>query len=90
MRLRIGAQCTVNVKYLQPAKLMYETYPNKTVHTIVENLLFIKQDTRVVNKCHQSVVIFPHDAFNTAEVYCVKIWAKVTNEGIKENLFQIN
>ena len=48
---------------------MSETYPKSTAHIIVENLPIIKQDTRVVNKCQQYVVIFHHDAFNTAEVY---------------------
>ena len=88
--LRIGVQCTVNVKYLHPAKLIYEMYTNQTAHTIVENLLVIKQDTRVVNKRQQSVVIFRHDNFNMAEVYCMKLWAKVTNEGIIEHLFERN
>ena len=66
---------------------MSETYPNKTAHTIFEHLLVIKQDTRQVNKRQQSVVIFLHDDFNTAEVYCVKRWAKVTNEGSEEHFF---
>ena len=81
IRLGIGAQCTVNVNYLHPAKLMSETYPNKTAHSIVENLLVIKKYTRKVNKSQQYVVIFLHDYLNTAEVYCVKQWGKVTNEG---------
>ena len=68
LRLGIGAQCTVNVKYLHPANLISEMYPNKTVHKIVENLLVIKQDTRNVNKRHQSAIIFCHDAFNISEV----------------------
>ena len=53
--LGIGAQCTVNVKYLHPEKLMSETYTNKTAHTIVDNLLVIKQDTGVVNKALSEV-----------------------------------
>ena len=68
LRLGIGAKCTVNFKYLQPANLMSETYPDKTAHTLVENLLVIKQDTRNVNKRHQSAIIFCHDAFNISEV----------------------
>ena len=68
----IGAQCIVNVKYLHPEKLMSETYPNKTSHTIVENSLVIKQDTRVVNKRQQYAVIFFHDYFNTVDVYFMK------------------
>ena len=88
--LGISAQCTVNVKYPHPAKIIYETYTNKTAHTIVENLLVIKQDTRVANKRQQYVVIFRHDAFNMAEVYCMKRWEKVTNEGSKEHFFERN
>ena len=65
-------------------------YPNKTAHTIVEILLMIKQDTMVENKRQQYVVIFHHDAFNTAEVYCVKQWAKLTNEVSEEHLFREN
>ena len=69
---------------------MSETYPNKTAYSIVENLLVIKQDTRLLNKCHQSIVIFLPDDFNTSEVFCVKRWAKVTNKGSEENLFERN
>ena len=90
LRLGIGHQCTVNINYLQPVKLMSEIYPNKTAHTIVDNLLVIKQDTRLVNRCQQSVVIFLPDDFNTSEVYCMKCWAKVTNKGSEENLFERN
>ena len=53
---------------------MSETYPNKTLHTIVEILLVIKQDTTVVNKRQQSIFIFRYDGFNASEVYCVKQW----------------
>ena len=67
---------------------LYEPYTNKTAHKIVENLLVIKQDTRVANKRQQYVVIFRHDAFNMAEVYCVKRWAKVTYEVSEEHLFE--
>ena len=66
---RIGTQCTVNVKYLHPAKIMSDTYVNKTAHTIVENPLVIKQNNRAEKKRQQSVGIFCHDAFNMAEVY---------------------
>ena len=52
---------------------------------IVESLLVIKQDTRVVNKRQKYVVIFRHDAFNTADVYCVKRWEKVNNEGSEDS-----
>ena len=90
LRLGIGAKCTVNFKYLQPANIMSETYPEKTAHVLVENLLVIKQDTRQGNKSQQSVVIFFHDDFNTAVVYCVKQWSKITNEGSEENLFERN
>ena len=52
---------------------MSEMYPNKTAHTIVENLLVIKKDTGKVNKLQKYVVIFRHDATNTAKVYCMKL-----------------
>ena len=85
--IRVSAQCTFNVKYLHLYKLMSETYTNKTAHTIVENLFVITQDIRVKKKHQQSVFIFRHDAFNMAEVYCVELWSKVTNEGSGECVF---
>ena len=69
---------------------MSETYTNKTAHTIVENLFVITQDIRVKKKHQQSVFIFRHDAFNMAEVYFVKRWAEVTNEGSEQHLFERN
>ena len=72
LRLGIGAQCTVKVRYLHPAKLVSETIINSTAHTEVTALLVIREESRKVNKKEQRVIVFRHDTFETAEIYCVK------------------
>ena len=43
-----------------------------------------------MNKRVQQVIVFRHDTFETAEVYCVKRWAKVNIEGGAEHFFDSN
>ena len=43
-----------------------------------------------MNKKEQQVIVFRHDKFETAEIYCVKRWAKVITEGGEEYSFESN
>ena len=60
-QLGVGAKCSALLKYMHPAKLIDEKYPNRTAQTRLENLLTIKEGTRLVNKKQQRVIVFRHD-----------------------------
>ena len=87
-RIGIGANCSVAHKYLHPAKTIADKYSNATAQSRVENLVCIKKETRVVKRKEQVCVIFCHDDFDDGtEIYCVKRWARVEEEGAEEHFF---
>ena len=87
-RLGIGAQCSVLSKYMHPAKTISDKYPNRTANHRIENLLCVKEDTKNVKRRQQRVIVFRHDDFEGVEIYCVRRWVKVIEEGAEEHLFQ--
>ena len=89
LRIGVGATCTVATKYLHPRKIICDKYPNATAKSCVDKLLVVKQETLTVNKKLQLVISFRHEDFEGTEVYCVKRWARVINEGGEEHLFDI-
>jgi len=87
-RCGVGAKCTVLTKYMHPAKLIDEKYPNRTAHHKVENLVAIREDTKKVSQREQCVFVFRHDDFPDKELHCVRRWCKVIEEGAEEHLFE--
>jgi hypothetical protein len=88
-QLGVGAQCSVANKYLHPAKLVKDRYPNATAHSRVDKLLAIEQGERLVKKRKQVVISFRHDDFGTDILYCVKRWVRVETEGAPEQFFRL-
>ena len=86
--LGVGAQCSVANKYLHPAKVIADRYPNATAHSRVDKLLVVDIGKRMVNKKEQSVINFRHDDFENTAVYCVKRWARIETEGAPEHFFE--
>ena len=76
----IGAVCKVQLKYLHPAKLISEKYPEFAHQQKLEKLLALRQETIVVNRREQVCVVFRSEEFEDKELYCVKRWVKVTTE----------
>ena len=85
LSLVIGTQGTVKMRYFHPAKLVSDNIINSIVHTEVSPLLIIREENRKVNKKDQTVIVFQHDTFETAEIYGVKRFAKVLVEGGEEH-----
>ena len=87
LRLGVGAKCCTMLKYLHPAKLIDEKYPNRTAKSKLDDLLVIRQEIKKVNKKEQRCIVFRHGLFDGVELYCVQRWAKVLTEGAIEHLF---
>mmetsp|Transcript_7125 Transcript_7125/g.8193 ORF Transcript_7125/g.8193 Transcript_7125/m.8193 type:complete len:136 (+) Transcript_7125:126-533(+) len=72
---------------MHPSKLISDQYPNTTAHSIIENLVAIREDKKKVDQQH--VIVFRHDVFDGVEIHYVKRWVMVINEGAESHLFKI-
>ena len=86
-QLGVGAVCIVLTKYLHPAKVINEKYPNATSSSRTGGLICMKKEKRIVNKREQEVAVFRHDDF-AVEIYSVLRWVKVEHEGDSEDIFE--
>ena len=83
----IGAQCSVQVKFLHPSKVVKDKIKNPTAQTRVSGLIALHKEKRSVNKREQAVIVFRHADFEDTELYSVARWVKVTKEGHASQLF---
>ena len=86
--LGVGAVCTVFTRYMHPAKTISDKYPNRVHHDVMEGLLVIRKEKKVVNRVEREVVVFRHDAFENVELHTVARWAKVKVEGPADKFFE--
>ena len=86
-RLGIGADCSALTKYLHPAQLVNDRYPNRTARARISGLLCIRQEEKVVNHKKQICGVFRHPDFEGSEVYCVLRWVRIAREGGSEHFF---
>ena len=84
----VGANCSVLLKYMHPAKTISDKYPNTTARQRIENLVALRQETKIVKRKQQRVIVFRHDDFLEVEIYCVRRWVKVMVEGAPEHFFE--
>ena len=85
--LGVGAVCTVFTRYMHPEKTITNKYPNRLHNDVMEGLLVIRKEKKVVNRVEKEVVVFRHDAFENVELHTVVRWAKVKEEGPAEQFF---
>lgn len=88
--LGTGAVCTVVGKYLHPSRIYQEKYLNAAPGHVLQNLLVIRLEEKLVNRQKQVCVVFRHDDFPNKELWTVKRWAKVNSEGHKDHFFTTN
>ena len=86
-RLGVGANCSVLLKYLHPAKYIDETYVNYDKKKRLEDCTAYRQEVRTVNRKEQVVILLRHDDHTDREIYACRRWVKVVTEGAIEHIF---
>ena len=91
LRHGVGAKISVYKKFLHPRKVISTSkYPNATKNDVLDNLLVIGQEEKVVSKRRQVCLTMRHDDFDDGEIlHAVARFCKVTEEGPVESLFNI-
>ena len=87
--LGVGAVCTVFTRYMHPTKTVSDMYPNRVHNDVMEGLLVIRKEKKVVNRVEREVVVFRHNAFENVELHTVARWAKVKVEGPADKFFEM-
>ena len=85
--LGVGAVCRVLVKYLHPSEKMRAKFPNRIDQLRLGELVAIRQELKTVNRSEQMCVVMRHDFWPDEEIYCVKRWVKVVEEGHHNDFF---
>ena len=75
-----GVICEALLKYMHPANMANNTFPNATVKNFIKGLLVIHQEKRVVKRKEQLCIIFCHPQFENIEIYCVNQWVKMKQQ----------
>ena len=90
LRHGIGAKISVYKKFLHPRKAVSTKYPNATKNDVLENLLVIGQEEKLVSKRREVCLTMRHDDFDDGQIlHAVARFCKVTEEGPVESLFDI-
>ncbi|KAI2511756.1 hypothetical protein MHU86_2650 [Fragilaria crotonensis] len=84
-----GAKISVYKKFLHPRAAVSKRYPNNAAkNDVLDNLLVIGQEEKVVSKCRQVCITMRHDDFDDGQIlHAVAQFCKVTEEGPVESLF---
>ena len=83
LKVGTGAECSVLLKFLHPAKRVKEVIINKPANGRVDGLVAVKVETKTVNRKDQECVFFCHNSFPNEFLWCCKRYCKVTNEGLQ-------
>ena len=79
----LGKDAVVSVlaKYLHPSSLIREQYPNRVATLRIEGLVVIRQDSKVVTRRLQDVIVMKHEDFKEndeyIELHSLPRWLKV-------------
>ena len=81
LQVSIGAECSVLIKMLHPAKLIKDTLINYDTTKRLVGLIALKKENHLVNRKDQEYIIFCHEMFLDKEVYFCSRYCKVQKEG---------
>ena len=71
LRLGLGAQCSMLVKYMRSGKVIDDKMSNTVSWTRIRNLIVVREDKKFINKKEQAMIVFSHGDFDGTEIYCV-------------------
>ena len=91
LRHGVGAKVAVYKKFLHPRKAVSTRYPNYTKNEVLDNLLVIAQEEKLVCKRQQVCLTrMRQDDFDDGQIlHAVARYCKVTEEGPIESFFNI-
>ena len=90
LRHGVGAKISVYKKFLHPRKAISTKYPNATKNDVLDNLLVIGQEEKLVSKRRQVCLTMRHQNFDDGQIlHAVARFCKVTEEGPVESLFDM-
>ena len=87
LRVGIGAECSVLVKLLHPAKLVKDTLFNRESTERLVGLIALKKEVRAVNRKDQVCIVFRHEMFLDKDIYCCARYCRVLKEGSPVDFF---
>ena len=87
-RRGVGASCSVLLRYLLPAKLISNRYPNKDKRDALGGLIITQRDIIRVTRREQLYIFMKHEDFGDHELNSVQKWARVIREGSESHAFK--
>ena len=89
LRHGVGAKISVYKKFLHPRAVVSAKYPNASKNDVLDNLLVVGQEEKVVCKRRQVCIVMRHDDFDDGQIlHAVTRFCKVQQEGPLESLFE--
>ena len=89
LRHGVGAKISVYKKFLHPRVVVSARYPNASKNDVLDDLLVIGQEEKVVCKRLQSCILMRHADFDDGQIlHAVTRFCKVQQEGPLESLFE--
>ena len=91
-RLGVGAKTSCLSKFIHPSEHIRNKYPNPIQGHRLEGCVVVRQEVKKVSRRDQLCVVIHHDDFKTSsddfvELYAVKRYLKVTEEGSPDYFF---
>ena len=88
LRHGVGAKVSVYKKFLHPRKDVSTRFPNYTKNEVLDNLLVIAQEEKLVSMRQQVCLTMRHDDFDDGQIlHAVARYCKVIEEEPIESLF---
>ena len=90
LRHGVGAKIAVYKKFLHSRAAVSKKYPNARKNDVLDNLLVISQEEKLVSKRRQVCLTMLHDDFDDGQIlHAVARFFKVTEEGPVESFFDL-
>ena len=90
LRHGVGAKISVYKKFLHPRAAVSNKYPNAMKNDVLDNLLVISQEEKLVSKRRQVCLTMRHEDFDDRQIlHAVARFCKVTEEGPVESFFDL-
>jgi hypothetical protein len=87
LRHGIGANCSVLIKRLHPAKLVADKFPNLAHGRRLSDLICLREEEKMVTRKLQTCFVYRHQDFEGKELHAVRRWSQVESEGSDTQIF---